>query len=613
MGTMQSWLPARGSGRFVLRALPFVVAIMVHAQYAPQYAQSFEGSLTVLPFESGSTLDAYVPAQDLDLQKTVLDFVDSGILVGRKQPQAPKPTTPTEAASQPQVGQKSLQRSILKKPTSKSTNNSAANSTANSVEPKKSPFRKWVKPQTSEAAAPREVAKTKGAKTKGEATVPKVARIPSKPLLLNPAMTAPKPVRKRRTTAASDRSTRSEEKTAEPKKASPIPQAKTTAKTATAKTKTPPVTATPSATTPTKNLPPLTTSQANLRKKIRGVLTHYYNRPMNTRDRSPWELMHAMLAFEAHSKVLQGGPNGDPITAVGWLCYNQECKRRTLMYVDDDGKLQVRVGPALQGHRGQLLAMLAQSRINVNYPLLVEDHKLEVADLIEMEKRTCYPRTELTFKLIALMHYLDSDATWINDQGMEWNIPRLISEEIRQPVRGAACGGTHRLGGLTLAYKTREKRGEPVDGQYLKAKQFVTRYQQYAYRQQNRDGSFSTEWFRGPGNEDDIDRKLKTTGHILEWLLYASGEKELKHWKTTKAVNYLASIMERNRYKDWEAGPLGHAIHALLVYDRLVFAPYDDSPGESILAEKTLSTQQGTKQASRPAPRQPSRRSRRNR
>ena len=91
----------------------------------------------------------------------------------------------------------------------------------------------------------------------------------------------------------------------------------------------------------------------------------------------------------------------------------------------------------------------------------------------------------------------------------------------------------------------------------------------------NPDGSFSTEWFRGPGNEESIDRKLKTTGHLLEWLLYTATEKELKYSRTTRAANYLANIMYNNRNKDWEAGPLGHAIHALLLYDRLVFSPYD--------------------------------------
>ena len=296
-----------------------------------------------------------------------------------------------------------------------------------------------------------------------------------------------------------------------------------------------------------------------------------------------------MLAYELHSKVLQDGPKGEPITAVGWLCFNKNCKRRTLMYLNNDGELRVRVGPALQGHKGQLLAMLAQAKVSREYPMVVEDHDLKISDLIKMEMKTCYPRTELTFKLIGLMHYLDSDATWMNDQGMEWNLRKLVSEELRQPIRGAACGGTHRLSGLTLAYKTREKRGEPVDGEYLQAKRFVARYQQYAYRLQNRDGSLSTEWFRGPGDEDDLDRRLKTTGHLLEWLLYAATEKELYHWRTTKSVNYLANIMWNNRYKDWEAGPLGHAIHALLLYDRMVFVPYDE-PSDRPMALKQRSS-----------------------
>jgi hypothetical protein len=174
---------------------------------------------------------------------------------------------------------------------------------------------------------------------------------------------------------------------------------------------------------------------------------------------------------------------------------------------------------------------------------------------------------------------------------MEWSIPRLISEELRQPVRGAACGGTHRLSGLTLAYKTREKRGEPVEGEYLRAKKFVRKYQQYAYRLQNGDGSFSTEWFRGPGNEESLDRKLKTTGHLLEWLLYAADEKELNHWRTTKATNYLANIMINNRNKDWEAGPLGHAIHALLLYDRMIFEPHDPPNSQPLATELRRSSE----------------------
>ena len=326
-----------------------------------------------------------------------------------------------------------------------------------------------------------------------------------------------------------------------------------------------------------QKLRPMTRNQRMLRDKIRRVLQHYYNRPLNTADRSPWEVMHAMLAYEVHSRVLQGGPQGEPITAVGWLCFNQPCKNRSLMYLNEDGDLRVKVGPALQGHQGQLLALLAQARVRSDYPLKVDGQDFTIVDLIEMEKSTCYPRTELTFKLIGLQRYLDIEDTWVNDQGMQWDFPTMLREEMRQPVRTAACGGTHRLSGLALTVKKRRASGLPVNGEYAKAVEFVANYRNYAYRLQNPDGSFSTDWFKGPGAEADVDRRLKTSGHILEWMIYSSSEEELTNPRMVRAVNYLTNIMYSNRTRDWEAGPLGHAIHALVLYDRLVFAKYDEA------------------------------------
>jgi hypothetical protein len=157
---------------------------------------------------------------------------------------------------------------------------------------------------------------------------------------------------------------------------------------------------------------------------------------------------------------------------------------------------------------------------------------------------------------------------------------------MRQPVRTAACGGTHRLSGLILTAKKYQRTGKPLDGAYAEAARFVANYQNYAYRLQNPDGSFSTEWFKGPGAEEDIDRRLKTTGHQLEFLIYAANEKQLTYYRTVKAVNYLANIMWANRDRDWEAGPLGHAVHALVLYDRLVFVPHDEVPAGGPLAHK---------------------------
>jgi hypothetical protein len=320
---------------------------------------------------------------------------------------------------------------------------------------------------------------------------------------------------------------------------------------------------------------PLTRYQKQVQNKIRHVLKMYYKRPLNSRDHDPWEIMHGMLSYGVHSRILQNGPRGKPITAVGWLCYNRPCKNKTLLYVNNDNELRARWGVGLQGHYGQFLAMLAQCRVTDNYPIRVNNQQFSVDDLIAAEKKTCHAGEELSFKLIGLMHYCPSDVVWVNERGSKWDIPRLIREELKQPVRGAPCGGTHRLGGLSLAVRTRKIRNEPIDGEYLRAKEFIDKYERYALQFQNSDGSFSTEWFRGAGNDEDKNRRIKTSGHVLEWLMYTLNEEELYQSKIVRAVDYVTRLMARNYSHDWEVGPLSHAIHALVLYDERVFQIHD--------------------------------------
>jgi len=348
-------------------------------------------------------------------------------------------------------------------------------------------------------------------------------------------------------------------------------------------------TAPPTEIAPATDLPPLSKQLLALRTRVRTVLKGYYGKALNSHDNDPWEAMHGMLAYGVHSRIHDGSANGRLITSVGWLCYNKPCKGQTLLYVTPSGELRAKYGVGLQGHLGQFLAMLAQCHVSPDYPIHVGDHEFTVRDLIEAEKKTCYPKSELTFKLIALQHYADLDDKWVNDQGVEWDFPRLIREELEQPIRGAACGGTHRLSGLSLAVKARVRRGEPLDGEYERADEFVKKYQQYAFRLQNRDGSLSTSWFRGAGDEDDVNRRIKTTGHILEWLCYSLRDEQLREPQTVRAVTYLANLMYTNYDHEWETGPRCHATHALLLFDERVFQPYDSS-GEVAAYRPTAST-----------------------
>ena len=345
---------------------------------------------------------------------------------------------------------------------------------------------------------------------------------------------------------------------------------------------------------PTSTLPPLSYAELEARQRVRDVLEAYRYWRLNSREHSPWEIMHAIIGHGVGAQLLQNGPHGRPITAVGWLCFNRPAGKRNqkLFYASKDGGFGTLQGPGLEGHRGQLLAVLAQAMVKPDYPIEVEGRRFTVEDLIEYEKRTCYPRTELTFKLIGLNCYLEQDAQWENDRGEPWDIPRLIREEISQPIRGVTCGGTHRLAGLSLAVKKRIASGKPLDGEYAVAARYLNAYHAYTFQLQNRDGSFSTQWFERRGADPDPGRRLQTTGHILEWLCYSLPSEDLRDPRLRAAADFLARLMWTHRNRKWDNGPLGHAVHALVLYDERVFQPHDEQ-SEQLSAVKKQQSEGG--------------------
>jgi hypothetical protein len=311
----------------------------------------------------------------------------------------------------------------------------------------------------------------------------------------------------------------------------------------------------------------ITPELRELRSRLRECLAYYYFRPENVALRSPWGAMHAMIAYGVDSELIAGDKR---VNAIGYLCYNGVCNGQQLFYTQN-GKLQTRIGPGVQGHAGQFLAMLAQSRVKTDFPMLVEGRRFTVADLIQHEKETCRPQTELTFKLIAFMHYLKSDEKWKSNDGQDWDIPRLIKEELAQPIVGAACGGTHRMTGFSYAVRKRQQRDEPFTGQWQRAKIFVDDFHGYAFRLQNPDGSFSTNWFAGRADDPTATRRLETTGHITEWLAYSLDKEQLVEPRMIKSVSYLTNLLIENREEKWGIGPLGHGLHALALYDERIF------------------------------------------
>ncbi|MEK6236852.1 MAG: hypothetical protein N2C14_19260, partial [Planctomycetales bacterium] len=296
----------------------------------------------------------------------------------------------------------------------------------------------------------------------------------------------------------------------------------------------------------------------------------------NTRDNTHWEIMHRIVCWGVKANVHRGGPTGQLVNAVGWLCWNGVAKGERFLFQDRYG-VQARKGHNWQGHYGQFLAMLAQSGVQKSYQLKVDGKTYTVGNLVESEMKSCRGDIDMTFKLIGLAYYLrDTDATWRNNQGEVWDMERVMRREIAAPIlNDAPCGGTHRLMSLSYAIKARQRDGKPLTGEFSRAERYIQDYHRYALALQNPDGSFSTEWFRRRAAKNDLDRRLQTTGHILEWLVFSLDDEELTQPRVVKAVQYLNNALWSQRYKKWEIGPLGHALHALMLYEQRVFSKLD--------------------------------------
>jgi hypothetical protein len=309
---------------------------------------------------------------------------------------------------------------------------------------------------------------------------------------------------------------------------------------------------------------------ASLAEKVQRVLDESYVRPPNTRDDSPWTVLHWSIAYGIDADVRMGGPRGKRASAIGWLCYDYPAGGQRIMARNGDAAW-LPVAPGLQGHPGQFLAMLAQSQVNSSYGVGAGYLKRGVADIVDIEKRTCRTGQEQTFKLIGLSYYATSHESWTNDIGEDWSVQRLLEEELDAPINAhSTCGGTHRLFALSYAVERRRTEGAAIDGPWELAARRVSAYHARAFQLQNDDGSFSAAWLDRREAHIDLTTRLNTTGHVLEWLAFSLPEGRLRDANFERAVEYIADLLERHPQIRWPWGARAHALHALSLYEQRV-------------------------------------------
>lgn len=285
-----------------------------------------------------------------------------------------------------------------------------------------------------------------------------------------------------------------------------------------------------------------------------------------------WTVFHGIVGL-GPSVTLLNPETGQRLNALDYICGGGEVRGMNLFPTRDG--LDVQTGPQFvgQGHQDQFIAELAQWGMPADRKFNVLGKEYTYMDFARHTKARSRLTTnqELSWAIIVLGQYFGTDITWKNRFGERLRFEDVVRYEIKQPINGAACGGTHRLFGLTWVYYLHLRKGGKTTGVWKDLVEHTARYQKLARKFQNADGSFSTNFFRSRGNAADKQLRMNTTGHILEWLALSLPDAELKKPWMQESANALAQMFLDIQGAAMEGGTLYHAVHGLIMYYARVY------------------------------------------
>jgi hypothetical protein len=294
-----------------------------------------------------------------------------------------------------------------------------------------------------------------------------------------------------------------------------------------------------------------------------------------------WTVFHGILGLGPEVTLLDP-LTGQRVKALDYICAGKEL--RGLQFLVTPDGLDVRTGPQFvgQGHQDQFVAEMVQWGVPLDRKFIVQGKDYTFADFVRHTRaRTRVTQNqELSWAVLVIGQHYGTDAAWTNAFGESVRLEDLVRYELDAPMddsggpRGLpplACGGTHRLFGLSWVYHLHLAKGGRTEGIWQDVANRTEQYKRMARRWQNPDGAFSTNYFRGPGNAPDSQQRLNTTGHILEWLALALSDLELQEPWMQNAANALALMFLDHQNEALDGGSLYHAIHGLLLYYARVY------------------------------------------
>jgi hypothetical protein len=325
---------------------------------------------------------------------------------------------------------------------------------------------------------------------------------------------------------------------------------------------------------------------AEVRRHVERALGRFSAVTLDASQVGPWVIVHGLLGVGESLKVKPAGKEG-AVPAMDWfsrggLFGDSPAFFRTKQgirgnHYDPDSSVPLEI---LEGHPNQFLGYLSELNVPLSHPWMAWDeaksewYQGTFKEVLEDAKSQTGINPlddtilEMSWSLWAFSRYLDPDATWKNENGENWNIPKILDFEVSAAIdEDTSCAGNHRLYAMYVAVKKYLEKHKtlPDSGPYYEAWNFVGRHVSIAKRFQNADGSFSSGDYLSARAAADWDERTASNGHTLEFIAGVLPAQRLtEEWILRGAHSVASDLLEvspGSAQAGW--GSVFHAIHGL--------------------------------------------------
>jgi hypothetical protein len=330
--------------------------------------------------------------------------------------------------------------------------------------------------------------------------------------------------------------------------------------------------AAPVATHPAEPVALLPSAPVNLKERIDAALDNVNRRDVLT-THAFWTIFHAILGLGPDVTLLDPD-TGKRVKALDYICNGGMVRGLEFSPQADGVDVVTWAGSGVgQGHQDQFIAEMAQWGMPADRKFAVAGKEYTYADFLRHSKDRVRvtDKQELSWAVLIIGQYFGTDIEWTNAAKEKVRFEDVVRYELGQPIETAACGGTHRLFGLTWVYHLHRANGRRKEGVWKDVADRIEHYKKLAKKFQNPDGALSSNYVSKPGHSEDSQLRIATTGHVLEWLALALTDRELAEPWVQEAANALALMILRLQSDPIDGGALYHAVHGLLIYRARVY------------------------------------------